>query len=257
MAQEVLGGMPDGDGEAPATGAPPYISFLTILNCFDWLGQEGIPHRFDRSFWQRKYSGSVGPQLISALRFLGLLEGDRPTVRLHSLAEASGDDRKEVLQEAILDAYRHVDFELLPKATPDMLSEWIANYPVTGDTRRKSESFLINALKYVDHPLSASIKKLSRNRKPGTRRATPKKAEVKPNPPAEEEEKEKVAERTEDQNFRIVKLASGGEVSVAINVDLLRLSENDRDWLIGLVDQIRAYTDPSKEDNDEEANQED
>ena len=30
--------------------SPPYISYLTFKNLLEWLGTEGVPLRFDRSF---------------------------------------------------------------------------------------------------------------------------------------------------------------------------------------------------------------
>ncbi len=100
---------------------PPYISFLTFLNCLLWLEKEGVPHRFDRSFWSRKFAGNLGPYLVSALRFLGLLKGDSPEPVLEQLVQAKGDDRKTALREVLKQAYGQVNFVLLTKATPGIL----------------------------------------------------------------------------------------------------------------------------------------
>ena len=62
--------------------APPYVSFNTFRTLLSWLRGEGVPLRFDRSFWQAKFSGSTGTQLMAALRFLGLLDGERPMPQL-------------------------------------------------------------------------------------------------------------------------------------------------------------------------------
>lgn len=45
-----------------------------------------------------------------------------------------------------------------------MLSEWLGAYPGGGDTKRKIESFFINALKHVDTPIAPALRKMSRNR---------------------------------------------------------------------------------------------
>ena len=255
MAQPKLEGLnnnSEGEQEAGGTAAPPYVSFSTLQHCLEWLEQEGVPFRFDRSFWQRKYSGSVGPQLIGAFRFLGLLAGDRPTVDLGRIVEARGDDRKSVLRELMENAYSNVAFDQLSRATPAMLSEWIAEYPVTGDTRRKAESFLVNGLKYVDYPISPAIRKLARNRPSGVtraRRISPKKDDSSLTPPPKREP----GEHTDmpEANLQIITLDSGGEVSVAVNVDLFRLSQRDRDWLMELVDHIRKYEEESQQADDE------
>ena len=88
-------------GRAPS---PPYISWLTFLNLLEWLGSEGVPLQFDRSFWSRKFSGSVGPQLLTGLRFLGLLKGIRPQPTLERIVEAKGDDRKPLVKTMLTES---------------------------------------------------------------------------------------------------------------------------------------------------------
>jgi hypothetical protein len=155
------------DGEVQH-GAPPYISYLTFKNCIDWLATEGVPLRFDRSFWSKKYSGSLGPQLMGGLRFLGLLAGEQPTSKLEQLVHARGDDRKECLRALYRAAYTVVDFGQLERATTGMLKEWFDQYTtIEGATQRKAESFFINALKDADVPLSNPLKKMARNKPSG------------------------------------------------------------------------------------------
>ena len=64
---------------------PPYVSYRTFRNFIDGL-QMGIPARIDRSYWGDRYSGSSGTQLMTALRFLGLIDSHgTPTTRLRQL----------------------------------------------------------------------------------------------------------------------------------------------------------------------------
>ena len=144
--------------------SPPYVSYLTFKNLLEWLETEGVPLRFDRSFWSKKYSGSIGPQLMSGIRFLGLLIEDKPTPLLESLVSANGDDRKARLREIYRKAYKAVDFDALQRATPGMLRDWFKEYSIEGTTLRKAQAFLINALKDAEEPLSNSLRKLARNR---------------------------------------------------------------------------------------------
>ena len=144
--------------------SPPYVSYLTFKNLLEWLETEGVPLRFDRSFWSKKYSGSIGPQLMSGIRFLGLLIEEKPTPLLESLVNARGDDRKETLQDIYRKAYTAVDFDALQRATPGMLNEWFESYSIDGSTLRKAASFFVNALKDAEHPLSNSLRKLARNK---------------------------------------------------------------------------------------------
>ena len=147
--------------------SPPYVSYLTFKNLLEWLETEGVPLRFDRSFWSKKYSGSIGPQLMSGIRFLGLLVEESPTPLLESLVNVNGDDRKESLRAIYRKAYEAVDFNALQRATPGMLREWFGSYSIDGTTLRKAESFFINALKDAEEPLSNSLRKLARNKTGG------------------------------------------------------------------------------------------
>ena len=63
---------------------PPYVSYRTFQAFVDGL-QQVIPARIDRSYWGERSSGSTGTQLMSALRFLGLIDvNDTPTNRLNN-----------------------------------------------------------------------------------------------------------------------------------------------------------------------------
>ena len=153
-------------------GSPPYLPYLTFKNFLTWLETDGIPLRFDRSAWEKKYSGSTGPQLMSGLRFLGLLDGEVPTEKLERLVDTRGDERKEVLIEVLKESYDTVDFNVLGRATPNMLRDSLAEYGIAGDTVRKAESFFVNAAKDLDMPLSSNLRKLARNRPPQNKSTT-------------------------------------------------------------------------------------
>ena len=266
MQDELTGQIPVEDEEGQGTDGdaiPPYISFLSFLHHVEWLEGEGIPHRFDRSFWSRKYSGSMGPQLISGLRFLRLLEDDLPQPILDKLVQAKGDDRKSVLTEVLKRAYTQVQFDLLARATPGMLTDWLSHYRAEGDTKRKVESFFVNALKYVDYPISPAIKKMARNRpskSPGSggNRTRGQKSTGNPDTKGQEEQRPPPPRQRNEQqgNDRIVTLVSGGQVALTLDVDLFTLSPADREWVLGLVDHVQSYDgdllDEGSEDGEED-----
>jgi hypothetical protein len=73
-----------------------YRSFLTLLEEL----QRGLPSRIDRSYWGDKFSGSTGTQLMSALRFLNLIDSNGvPTLQLKDLVNARGASRSEILKK--------------------------------------------------------------------------------------------------------------------------------------------------------------
>jgi hypothetical protein len=237
------------EDEEEKTASPPYISFLTFTNCLDWLKTERVPHRFDRSFWSRKYSGSSGPQLITALRFLGLLQGDVPQPALEELVNADEAERKRLITGILKNAYKSVDFSLLERATSGMLREWMSKYPLQGTTQQKAMSFLINALKYVSFPLSPGLQKAARNKPVQSATASSssrnaRKPKVTPDP-LKKTGQEPDNSGHQDHKYAIttrnLTLNSGGEVTLKISVNLFDLSEDDREFVMGLVDAFRDY----------------
>jgi len=87
---------------------PPYISYRTFQNFIDRL-QQGIPSRIDRSFWGDKLSGSTGTQLMTALRFLGLIDTSGvPTSRFKQLVTSKGIQKKDILKQITTDSYQFV-----------------------------------------------------------------------------------------------------------------------------------------------------
>lgn len=231
---------------------PPYISFMMFLNHLEWLEKEGIPLRFDRSFWSRKYNGNNGPQLLSALRFLGLLDtGDVPQDSFQGLVNARGDDRKKILTKILQERYEHVSFDALPRATPGMFTEWMSKYPIEGETKRKTESFLVNALKFVDFPIAPAIKKRARNRPSKSTTSRTKNPEGNQIPP-KEEPSGGGGGGNGNTNIKTVELLSGGSVSVALNVDLFTLTDSDRTFVVNLVDLMREYENDNLSDADDD-----
>lgn len=186
MAEQVL--FVTGDQSENKGGSPPYIPYLTFKNFINWLDTDGVPYRFDRSAWDKKYSGSTGPQLLTGLRFLRLLDGETPTPKLLQLIDVQGEDRTGLLIEILKEAYDTIDFNALSRATPNMLREWMENYGVQGDTVRKAESFFVNAAKDLEIPMSPSLRKMARNRpqqtksgvQPAARRPSRKAQELPP-----------------------------------------------------------------------------
>ena len=159
-----------------AQPAAPYVSFPSFTNLLDWLSTVGIPLQMDRSFWGSKFSGAIGGQLMSALRFLGLLVEDKPTPELEELIRANVEGRKKQLAGVLKARYSAIfDLGDLPRLTPKQISDALQeHYGVSGDTTRKAQSFFINACKYADIPMSSTLRKQARIRRSGKPRQKPK-----------------------------------------------------------------------------------
>ncbi len=144
---------------------PPYVSYRTFRNFVDGL-QLGIPSVIDRSYWGERFSGSNGTQLVTALRFLGLIDGNgTPLTRLAQLVAARGSQRSEVLNQIGCGAYNFlIDKSLDPQvATYTQLEKvFYEAYNVTGDVARKCVKFFIELESDAGVPLSPLIMKKSK-----------------------------------------------------------------------------------------------
>lgn len=153
---------------------PPYISYRTFHNFIDRL-QQGIPARIDRSYWSDRLSGSTGTQLMSALRFLGLIDGGgMPTSRLRLLASARDAQRTEILNQIANERFSFLlkgifDFQ---SSTYAQLEEAFHNeFELTDGVSRKCVKFFVELANAAGIPLSPFIAKRLRSVRssPGTK----------------------------------------------------------------------------------------
>jgi hypothetical protein len=151
------------------------VSYLTFVNMLDHLkGLKVMPTRIDNSLWSGKFSGTNGVLLNAGLRFLQLVDGDKPNKAFESLVFAEADGRKALLGGIIGKAYGPGLTNLANK-TPKMVDEAIRGLGTTDSTHRKAVSFFIQAAKAADMPMPSTIAKRARNRPgaPSRRRANP------------------------------------------------------------------------------------
>ncbi len=242
--------------ETGRSNFPAYVPFQTFLNFLGKLGQ-GVPHRIDRSFLNRYYSGAMGSQLITSLRFLGLVEGDdnRTTAALERLVNEEAG-RKQLLAELLHERYQPVFMDVgdLAKATHSQLEQAFKQiYNVEGDTRRKAISFFVHLAQHTEVPLSAYIRTTSN---PGSNRmvtrTASKKAKARQNGVSTTKQRGATT-KTKDVNIpsahtvnatsktKTITFQSGGSVTLTYSVDLFDMEEDDRQFLLGLIDQLRAY----------------
>ena len=226
---------------------PPYISFTTFRSLRSWLREEGVPLRFDRSFWQVKFSGSNGTQLVAAMRFLRLLVDDSPTKALDTMVNSTIEEWRMILRVILTESYVIVPFEELPRATPAMVRQWFSNYPIDGHTLRKAISFFVNAAKEADIPMSNAVAKMAKIRSKPTsysgiaeeaRQASPTQAKT-GKPSAKSIQIGQID--SPNTNRTLINLNSGGSVSLSVAVDLFQLSDTDRDFVLHLIDLIKNY----------------
>lgn len=137
--------------------APPYVSFTTFKNRVRGLGgSDGeVPHVIDQSLFQTD-SGATQAQLMSAFRFLGLIEAQgQPSDRLKTLATADANGWKATLRE-IVEAKYGEQLPSLAKGSPKSLRDAFADYELQGSVLDKVVRFLIAAASDAELPIGAA-----------------------------------------------------------------------------------------------------
>ena len=144
---------------------PPYVAYASFRTLIGNFNARVLPSRIDRSVLEN-FSGIVGSQLLTALRFLELIDGEnRPQDGLRALVKAYGTDEwPPVLANVIRAAYAPI-FELnLKLASPSQFNErFVKTYPGEGSTQRKCTTFFLNAIRDAKIEISPFI---LRRRKP-------------------------------------------------------------------------------------------
>ncbi len=247
--------------------APPYISFRTFLNLIERLAEGGIPQHIDRSYWKGFLSGSLGPQVMTALRFFGMITGtdNEPTPDLERIVEDK-EHRKQIVAEMLRKLYAPVfnDVDLARATTGHLEKTFTKYFKQSADTRRKSITFFLHAAQYVEFPLSPHLKEASRTRSTATRstnhHSTPKKPQ--PNIVASatrETSRPKQTQTTFDpfkmisgENTKTITLRSGGKISLVCTVDWIGIDQGDRTFVFSLIDQLKNYEQDGLNEEEEE-----
>lgn len=165
MAQEHMT-----DGKAART--PPYIAFQTLKTFLDELKQHGVPNRIDRSVLTR-FSGAVGSQLLSALKFLGLITEDaHSTTALAEMVTAYGTDGwPNCLRKSLENSFAPVFLLDLQSATPAQFTETFrAAFPAKENVLRKCITFFLNGVRETNFEVSPRILKNTKPRSAPTKR---------------------------------------------------------------------------------------
>jgi hypothetical protein len=160
---------------------PPYVSYRTFQNFLEGL-QQGIPARIDRSYWSDRLSGSTGIQLMSALRFLRLIDANGvPTSQLKLMASVKGSQRTEILKQVVTEAFGFLmqgSFDLQSSTYAQLQEAFHNTFELTDGVSRKCVKFFVEIASAADMPLSPFISKRLRSaRSASGTKTVPKKTE--------------------------------------------------------------------------------
>lgn len=236
--------------------APPYISFRTFLNLIERLASGGIPQHIDRHYWKGFLSGSLGPQVMTALRFFLLITGtdNVPTPELERLVEDK-ENRKQILAEMLKRFYAPVfgDNDLARATTGDLDRTFTKHYKLSADTRRKSISFFLHAAQYVEFPLSSYLRDASRTKSVATKsssRISAKKPQrtntdpgnhraMEPKPTATIQDAS--LHRPKTHNVKVMTFPDGEVLTLSYSGEVFAMDKQNREFLFSLIDEISSY----------------
>ena len=128
---------------------PPYVSYPSFKTLISELHEHDVPSRIDRSVLKR-FSGIVGTQLLTALRFLRLIDDkSHPTARLNDLVTAYGTPEWGPKMIGVLqDEYGPLFGLDLGNATASHFDETFRkSFPGSDSVLQKSTAFFLGAAK--------------------------------------------------------------------------------------------------------------
>lgn len=150
--------------DQPKLLTPPYGSFKTLVNFSNDVRDGGhVPLQIDRSVMP-KLSGSAQFETIAALRFLGLVAGEKtvkPTALFESFVMAEDQERPAVLRGMLLKAY---DFLLgipeldIERASGQQVIEIFRQQGLGGSTVGRAISFFLAAAREAGIKVSHNVK---------------------------------------------------------------------------------------------------
>ena len=224
------------------TGSPPYQSISTFITFLDWVrDMKVMPSYIDRSLWSTKFGGSVGTQLMTGLRFMGLIDDEQSTPKLEQLARVDNEQRKSLLRELLLEVYGDVVIQELENGTPKRLNDALSALGTTSHTHDKARSFLINAAKLAELTVLPAIGKQARNRKSSPRRRSQngESGSADEPPKHDREDTGETPGPSSAQSVETVALPSGATVTLSMNVNPIALSPQEREWLFTIIDAFK------------------
>jgi hypothetical protein len=225
---------------------PPYMSFQTFWRFIEELRAKPLPPQIDRSLMRSK-SGTDQAHLNATLDALGLV-GPAGEVRAELKALVQGDEqgRQRVLAEMVRNFYPAPMAVSNQNGTNQQLQEAFRDaYNMTaGETRRKAVTFFLHACREAGIELSPYFPSTRAGAgAPGAakpRKARPRRTAAPTVPEATSQPPTAAPSGVAGDRYS-VELASGGAVSVIVDVNLFDLTTDDRNFIIELVDKLKGY----------------
>lgn len=226
---------------------PPYATpaaFDAFLAHFSGRDTEGAVNLAEMP----GISESTQTQLFSTLKYLGLITADRHfTDTMHTLAVASEDKRKRILDEIFRTAYSFV-FVVSPglTLTAAELDQLLIKQGASGSTVRKCTAFFIHFANLAGYDVSRAEERRSNREQKETpvSMSTP----IKPNIETMQIPQPALAlapptNSGKPEEIKTVRLSNAGTLTLGLNISLMQLRGKDREFVFKLIDQLQEYED--------------
>jgi hypothetical protein len=215
-----------------------YVPYRTFKSAIEMLEQHGLPNRIDRTLWP-SFSGVIQSQLIAALRFFTLINGDgTPTQGLVELVRDKAA-RKLNLQRMLKEAYPKLMAIDLTRATIGEFNEAMRSYELSPETTKKASSFFLQAAKDAGLPLSKHIldkTRAVRKRKPASGAPRNTGSGVLGGAPAS------------SGPVRTIQLDGPVTLTVSTSADTFSMTKSDREFVSQLLDLLDRYEEEHSEE---------
>lgn len=219
----------------------PYVSFTAFKKLLDRMtGEVGPPNRVDRTYLVGM-SGGYQAQLLAALRALGLIdEAGRSTPTLRSLTHALDQELPGFMQQQVQLLYPEaVELAAANGSAGELHDLFRQHYGVSGSTLESAVRFYLDASAFAGMQVSPHFRAPTRAKARKTPKMTPMKtATTRASEPTTSDQPTMGVMPSSTQR---VNLASGGNLVLTMTADLFSLTDSDRDFVFGIVDQVRSY----------------
>lgn len=219
-----------------------YLPYSTLITGLDHLKTVSIPNRIENSTFPSMSSQSQS-QMLSALRFFKLVDANGiPQPALTPLVNNQAE-RGELIKALIEEHYADIVKLDLSKMTPSQLDEAFDNerYNVSGETKKKAKTFLLKAAQAAGFKVHPLLVKITRNRKTGSKKANSgagraaTEKEVKSTDPAQPPAINRAGTK------KTIQLRKGGSVTLSVDVNILELKGEDRNFVFELIDKLDQF----------------
>lgn len=229
---------------------PPYMSFQTFWNFIEELAAKPLPPRVDRSLMKNK-SGTDQNNLTMALTSFGLTDDEghvQPS--LASLVATPSEDRLAAFGK-LIDRFYAAPLAVSREngTTADLSKSFSDTWPsiASADTRRKSVTFFLHAARATGIELSVHFPQgRSGSGAPGAAKKRPA-TRRRQTPPSVDNIDNKADQSGSNGYSKTVELQSGGVVTLTWDVNLADSSDEDEDFVLALLRQLRRYQSGSAE----------